>query len=61
MNFLSEIRGLQYCELLVPWQIELQASTAAVCFRDITEGIIHDGCICPTVIFQNFSNGWDLE
>ena len=61
MNFLSEIGGLQYCQLLGPWQIELQASTAAVCFRDITVGIIHDGCVCPTVIFQNFSNGWDLE
>ena len=40
MNFLSEIRGLQYCQLLGPWQIELQANTAAVCFRDITVGIL---------------------
>ena len=60
MNFLSEIGGLQYCQLLGPRQIEVQASTAAVCFRDITVWIIHDG-MRPQVIFQNFSNGWDLE
>ena len=58
MNFLSEIGGLQNCQLLGPMQIELQASTAAVCFRDITVGIIHDVCMMD---FQKFSNGWDLE
>ena len=58
MNFLSEIGGLQYCQLLGPWQIELQASTAA-CFRDITVGILLMDV--SYLSFQKYSNGWDLE